>query len=81
MKRNPNRTPAEKKVILLKHYGFDEICEIMGFDDESNEDVCTPEMKMLEKTNPSLFEEKMLDAAIINGNFEEVIEYDVRLPI
>lgn len=71
----------QKKQILLKHYSFDEICEIMGFDDESNEDVFTPEMVELESSNPKLFYNKMLDAAIINGNFEEVIEHDARLPI
>jgi hypothetical protein len=75
------KSNSQKKAILLKHYGFDEICEIMGFDDESNETVCTPEMKMLEKTNPSLFEDRMMDEAIINGNFEEVIEHDCRFPI
>ncbi len=76
-----DKTTVEKKSILLKHYGFDEICEIMGWYDGSNEDVCTPEMEMLEKTNPEKFEDKMMDAAIINGNFEEVIEYDCRYPI
>ena len=81
MSKKKNLTDAEKKVILLKHYDFDEICDIMGFDDESNEDVFTPEMVLLEHTNPSLFEEKMLDSAIINGNFEEVIELDLRMPI
>ena len=73
------KTDKEKKEILLRHFGFDEICEIMGWNDESNEDVCTPEMELLAHNNPSLFEEKMLDAAIINGNFEEVIEHDCRL--
>jgi hypothetical protein len=67
--------------ILLRHYSFDEICEIMGYDDESNETVATDEMKELEKSNYQEFVTKMLEAAIINGNFEEVIENDVRLPI
>lgn len=71
----------QKKAILLKHYSFDEICEILGWYDESNETVCTAEMELLEKTNPSAFEEKMMDEAIINGNFEEVIEKDCRFPI
>lgn len=76
-----NKTTEEQKAILLKHYRFDEICEIMGFDDESNEDVCTSEMIALEHNNPSLFYDKMMEAAIINGNFEEAIEHDVRFPI
>ncbi len=81
MNKKADLTNTEKKAILLKHYGFDEICEIMGYDDCSNEDVYNPEMILLEHNNPSLFEEKMLDAAIINGNFEDVIRLDLRMPI
>jgi hypothetical protein len=84
-----DKTAAEKKLILKKHYTMDEIGEIMGFYDGSNEDVCTDEINDLhaqaERTNEAAdwkkFDDKILDAAIINGNFEEVIENDVRYPL
>lgn len=84
-----DKTAAEKKEILKKHYAMDEICEIMGFFDGSNETVCTEEFEKLyahaEATNKAedwkKFDERMLDEAIINGNFEEVIENDVRYPL
>ena len=84
-----DKTAAEKKLILKKHYEMDEICEIMGYFDGSNEDVCTEEMDTLhaqaQRTNSAAdwekFDDRMLDAAIINGNFEEVIENDVRYPL
>ena len=80
------KTPEEKKAILLKHYDFDEICEIMGFYDGSNEDVCTEEIDALHKQSEATgkkedfeaFQEAILNKAIINGNFEEVIETDTR---
>ncbi len=72
---------TDKIKILLKHYYFHEICEIMGYDDESNETVATDEMRRLEKEDYPLFFSKMMEAAIINGNFEEVIANNVRLPI
>ena len=71
----------DKIKILLKHYYFHEICEIMGYDDGSNETVSTDEMRRLEKEDYPIFFQKMMEAAIINGNFEEVIKYDKRLPI
>jgi hypothetical protein len=72
---------SDKIKILLKHYFFHEICDIMGYNDESNETVATDEMRRLEKEDYPLFFSKMMEAAIINGNFEEVIENDARLPI
>jgi hypothetical protein len=83
---NTEKTPQEKKAILLKHYSFDEICEIMGFYDGSNEEVTTDKMNDLynywkftnEKVDFEAFQDAMLDEAIKNGNFEEVIETDVR---
>jgi hypothetical protein len=73
------KTPEEKKALLLSHYSFDEICEILGYYDGSNEDVATEEMYKLEETDYPLFVSKMMDEAIINGNFEETIEKDVRI--
>ena len=83
------KTEAEQKAILKKHYTLEEICEIMGFFDGSNEDVNTEELNALyeqakvtnESSDWDKFEDKILDKAIINGNFEEVIEYDTRFPI
>ena len=70
----------EKKELLLKLYGFDEICEIMGVFDGSNEDVCTPEILSMDNESKE-FEDLILEQAIINGNFEEVLEHGVRFPI
>ena len=80
-------TDKMKKKILKKHYSLDEICEILGFFDGSNEDVNTDEINDLynkaEFTNePSdwdKFEDRIMDEAIINGNFEESIEMDCRI--
>ena len=68
----------EKKDLLLKLYGFDEICEIMGVGDGSNEDVCTPAILSLDEDSKE-FEDAILDLAIINGNFEESLELQARL--
>jgi hypothetical protein len=70
-----------KMNLLLRHYTFGEICEIMGYDDDSNETVATDEMKKLEENNYPEFVNKMMEAAIINGNFESVILHNRRLPI
>lgn len=83
------KTDAEKKAILLKHYDFDEICEIIGFYDGSNEDVTTDEINDLynywkftnEKVDFEAFQDAILSKAIINGNFEESIEKDCRLAL
>lgn len=83
------KTDKEKKEILLKHYDFDEICEIMGFYDGSNEDVTTDEINDLynywkftnEKVDFEAFQDAILNKAIVNGNFEEVIEKDERFPL
>jgi hypothetical protein len=77
----------EKKEILKKHYTLDELCEILGFYDGSNEDVNTDELNDLfanaqftnEPSDWNKFEDKILDQAIINGNFEESIEKDCRI--
>jgi hypothetical protein len=76
--RKKELTTDKKKAILLKHYTFDEICEIMGFYDGSNEDVCTPEINTAYETDNLKFEQLILNEAIINGNFEEVITTDKR---
>jgi len=83
------KTNNEKKELLKKHYTLDEICDILGFYDGSNEDVNTDELIDLfntaqftnEPSDWNNFEDKILDQAIINGNFEEVIETDCRLPL
>lgn len=74
-------TKAEQKARLLKHYDFDEICDIIGYYDGSNEDVATEKMETLEVKDFAKFKEAILNEAIINGNFEEVILNDVRYPL
>ena len=75
------KTFEEKKHILLKHYAFEEICEIMGYYDGSNEDVSNPEMEKLEEADYEKFHALMLEKASVNGNFEECIEKDCRLAL
>jgi hypothetical protein len=77
-----NLTPKQKKAILLKHYTIDEICEIMGYYDDSNADELPMEkLEELQLTNLKAFEDLMLDHAIINGNFEDVIKDDMRIAL
>lgn len=68
-----NLTNIEKKQRLLNHYDFDEILEILGYFDGSNEDVCNNYFNKLELQDKQKFISEILDIAIINGNFEEVI--------
>ena len=75
------KTLEEKKHILLKHYAFEEICEIMGYYDGSNKDVSNPEMEKLESEDFPTFHKLMLEKASVNGNFEEVIEHDCRFAL
>ena len=75
------KTLEEKKHILLKHYAFEEICEIMGYYDGSNEDVSNPEMERLETEDFPKFHALMLEKASVNGNFEECIEHDHRFAL
>lgn len=75
------KTLEEKKHILLKHYAFEEICEIMGYYDGSNEDVSNPEMEKLEAEDFPTFHQKMIEKAVVNGNFEECIEHDCRFAL
>ncbi|HUU88968.1 MAG TPA: hypothetical protein VMX17_14630 [Candidatus Glassbacteria bacterium] len=75
------KTLEEKKHILLKHYAFEEICEILGYYDGSNETVATPEMEKLEAEDYPAFHQKILEEASKNGNFEECIEHDCRFAL
>ena len=63
----------EKKEILKKHYSLDEICEILGLNN-----LFTNAQFTNESSDWDEFEDKILDQAIINGNFEECIEKDCR---
>jgi hypothetical protein len=74
-----NETNEQKKAILRSHYTISEIEEIIGYSDGSNSD-CLPmdRLRELEETDFDAFEELLLDHAVINGNFEEVIGTDQR---
>jgi len=63
-----------KVAVLLHFHSFEDICETMGYYDKSNPEVCSKEMQTLEKTDFEKFKEKMLDEAIKNGNFEELLK-------
>ena len=78
-KRITNRTDAQKIKIMERLFTFDEVLEILGWYDDSNETICTPEMTELEENNHPEFYKKIMAEAIINGNFEESIEYNDRL--
>jgi hypothetical protein len=78
-KKVTNRTDAQKIKIMENLFTFDEVLEILGWYDDSNESICTPEMADLEENNYPEFYKKIMAEAIINGNFEESIEYNDRL--
>lgn len=82
MSKNKKQSKKVTKMnLLLRHYTFGEICEIMGYSDESNETVANEEMNKLEENNYPEFVNKMMEAAIINGNFESTILHNKRFPI
>lgn len=70
---------AEKKQILLNHYDFGEICEIVGYLDYSNPDLDW--LDGLEESDYGKFEKEIMNYAITNGNFEEVIKTNKRIAI
>ena len=62
------------KEILSEHYPLDEICEMIGYYDGSNSDSLPMErLLQLELTDYKAFEDLILDHAIVNGNFEDVL--------
>ncbi len=73
-----NMTHEIKRERLLRLYTMEEICEIIGWNDESNPDVANPEMEELQDKDYTAWERKIQDIAIINGNFEESIEKNER---
>lgn len=79
--KNTNKTEAEKKAILIKHYSIEEIAEILGFFDGSNDDVDTQVNNDLYEHDAEGFKNAMLEAAIKNGCFDEAISLDVRVAL
>ena len=74
-----NEADWQKKAILRSHYTINEIEEIIGYADGSNSDYLPMDrLKELEETDLDAFEDLLLDHAIINGNFEEVVGTDRR---
>jgi hypothetical protein len=69
----------EKKIkTLITLYDFEEILEIIGYQDESNPDLDYEGLDKLYDKSESEFESKILDYAIENGNFEESIKTGIR---
>lgn len=82
MSKNKAKSKRVTKInILLKHYTFNEICDIIGYADASNKEVATPEMKRLEAENYPEFVAKILNLAVINEHFKKVIAQNLRLPL
>jgi hypothetical protein len=83
------KTKERKKEILLELYDFEEILDILGFNDGSNEDVKTDKINelfdtwaLLEKESDfKLFKDAIMEVAIVNGNFEEVLKKEYRLAL
>jgi hypothetical protein len=71
----------EKKKRVKALYTLDEMCEILGYFDESNPDLDYPTLKLNEQFSPNTFEEMIVEKAIENGNFEEAIETNVRFSL
>ncbi len=78
----PLKTQVE---ILKRHYSLDEVCDILGFFDESNPGFEKiggfAKLNKMYHHDSQKFADIMFEMAIGNGNFEEVIKYDARLPI
>jgi cobalamin biosynthesis Co2+ chelatase CbiK len=67
-----------KKQRVRKLYTLDEICEILGYYDESNSDL---DYDLLGKMDDDKFEKVIIEKAIINGNFEEAIRTNRRVAL
>jgi len=76
-----NLSNEEKKNRVRKLYSLDEMCEILGYYDQSNTDLNFQTLEYLERTNEKAFELMIVDEAIKNGNFEESIENNKRFEL
>ena len=76
-----NLLNEEKKNRVRKLYSLDEMCEILGYYDQSNTDLNFQTLEYLERTNEKAFELMIVDEAIKNGNFEESIENNKRFEL
>jgi hypothetical protein len=67
-----------KKQRVRKLYTLDEICEILGYYDNSNPDL---NYDLLSNMDDDKFEKAIINKAIINGNFEEAIKTNRRVAL
>lgn len=76
-------TKKEKIKRLKQLFTLDEVCEILGYETDAyaftNEVLF--ELQVLEQENKEKFEKRMYEEALNNGNFEESILYNEKLPI
>lgn len=78
MKKLSNK---EKKRRVKALYTLDELCEILGYYDQSNPDLDFSILNHLKENNMDAFELMIVDYAIKNGNFEETINDNVRVAL
>lgn len=74
-------TKEQKVERLKKLFTLEEICAILGHYEGIATDEEIEKLEMLERDNPSEFERLMYEEAADNGNFEECIDYEAKLPI
>lgn len=76
---------AEKKKLLLELYTFEEILDIMGFyggvGSTAWDEKTQLKLESIETTDVLQFESIVMDEAIVNGNFEEVLKCGKRLAV
>lgn len=82
---NNNKTAEQKKELIVKLYTLDEILEIMGYYEGVGstawDEKIQVELEELEDTDFNKFTDIVLSHAIINGNFEEALQYGKKLSI
>lgn len=76
-------TKEQKVERLKKLFTVEEICVILGYFESGmcSTDEEFEKLEMLERDNPAEFERLMYEEAAENGNFEECIDYEAKLPI
>lgn len=79
------QTAEEKKKLILQLYTWDEILEIMGYNEGVGstawDEATQLKLESIEETHPLEFEGIVLDEAIVNGNFEEPLRLGKRTAI
>lgn len=82
----PSKLTLAQKVERVKNlYDINDICDVLGYGGGWSESAFSKDdyndLENLEVSNPEEFCDRMYREAAINGNFEEAIKLNVKLPI